>query len=586
MLNGMMQQDEDTTVYAMPVGQSPKGVPQPVMPPAADEDATVYAVPDVKPASAEDEVVHDTTLMNAGVVVAPVPAPVVADTTLLSPTTGEGLPEKAVVGPMALGTRLHNGEFEIVEVIGAGGFGITYRAKNTRLKIDVVIKENFPAKLATRMPDQAVRSMREGTEGDPYAWTLENFLKEAQQIAALGAKKVHPNIVNVMSFFTEKNTAYYVMRYVQGKSLSAQKPWTEAALKSVLLGLLSGLQFLHENGVLHLDIKPSNVLLQEDGNPVLIDFGAARNSGQGDDVLVYSKGYAPPEQWKGQEYGEVGPWSDLYALGATMYHMITGAKPGEQAEFLSTHAERYPAFSREFLYSIDKALCVSLSDRWQSAQEWVGWYEMRQRLEEAARQEQENIWRQEQSELIQKLNEVIAVSKQASQDQESAFRQQIDRLNQELERAKARRDEEIAKKIQQIKDENVSSVVEVSPESPKSKWSFLRAFISCMKRYVQFSGRACRLEFWWFMLACMLLFTGVALVNYLLAPWVLLVLGLPILTVSVRRFHDVGLPGWLAPVNIVCAWVWHWPLIILVGIALIVGKPGPNRYGATPLPPA
>lgn len=269
-----------------------------------------------------------------------------------------------------------------------------------------------------------------------------------------------------------------------------------------------------------------------------------------------------------------------------MYHMISGEKPTECPAFLSSQAEKYPNYSSEFLYSIDRALCVSLTDRWQSAQEWVGWYENLRQLEENARREQENLWRQEQEELIRKQKELIEASKQASQDQESAYKKQIAKLEKELAKANRRRDEEIEKKIQDIKGKVIQTITDIREEPQKGKWGIVGSFVTCLKRYARFAGRSCRAEYWWFMLGYLILCCFVGLIDSFLGGIVIFSLFLPMLAVTVRRYHDVGLSGWWVVVLwLLSAW-FNWVSIIALGIAMIVGKKGPNKYGAAPLPPA
>lgn len=295
------------------------------------------------------------------------------------------------VDPLPAGTPLDKGTYTVKEVLGQGGFGITYLAYDHSLKVDCVIKENFPRQLAGRSCEDSisVHSYQLGQEADSYPVVLENFVREARTIAAAGRHKQHPNIVGVSRLFVENNTAYYVMRYVQGCALDAALAadlWDEARLLPVLTGLLGGLEYLHDNGILHLDIKPSNIMMQEGNTPMLIDFGASRqlnaDSGAG---VIFSKGYAPPEQRDHSRVAQIGPWSDIYALGATMYHMISGKKACDAPAPLLPGD--FPRYGEALLASVNKALALEPAARWQSAREWLD--ELRRLDERKAAAEQE-----------------------------------------------------------------------------------------------------------------------------------------------------------------------------------------------------
>jgi formylglycine-generating enzyme required for sulfatase activity len=280
------------------------------------------------------------------------------------------------------GTRLE--EFVIDRVIGAGGFGITYLALDTCLNRKVVIKENLPAQFCYRDPSSMTVAPRHthGEDADNFRWSLENFSKEAALLASLD----HPGIVKVLRSFHALGTAYFTMPYVDGLALDELarqrqgKPFTEAELRGLLERVLVALAYLHNRGVYHRDIKPGNILITSEGKPVLIDFGSARQRlSERSMTVVESAGYTPFEQL--QSRGNIGPWSDLYALGASIEKILTGEAPPKAADrviddprkSLCGNPKWNQLYSAEFLSSIDKALSVKPTQRWQSSDEWKSW---------------------------------------------------------------------------------------------------------------------------------------------------------------------------------------------------------------------
>ncbi|QQS12285.1 MAG: protein kinase [Rhodospirillales bacterium] len=219
------------------------------------------------------------------------------------------------------------GKYEIVEVLGQGGFGITYRARDTRLGRDVALKEYLPTSFAIRQSNGTVlpRSTR---VAEDFRWGRERFLDEAKTLATL---EDAPGIVNVYDFMEANGTAYMVMALLRGGTLEARLKrdgrLPQPAIELLLYPLLDGLERVHAAGFLHRDIKPGNILLDADGRPTLIDFGASRMALQGRTqamTAIYTPGYAPFEQ---STSARQGPATDIYALCATLYHCVTGAPP-------------------------------------------------------------------------------------------------------------------------------------------------------------------------------------------------------------------------------------------------------------------
>jgi len=277
------------------------------------------------------------------------------------------------------GTRLE--EFVIERVLGSGGFGITYLAKDTRLERKVVIKENLPAQYCFRDPGSLKVSPRHTHQDDVanFQWSLENFSKEAAMLASLD----HPGIVRVLGSFDAFGTACFVMPHVEGQSLDdlarcrAGDPFSEQELTGLLKWSLDALDYLHERRIYHRDIKPANILMTQQGVPVLIDFGSARQRlSERSMTVIESAGYTPIEQL--QSRGNIGPWSDLYALAATVVKIITGEPPpkandrtmGDPWQPLAGRTELREQFSEKFLTCLDRALLLPIEGRWQSAGEW------------------------------------------------------------------------------------------------------------------------------------------------------------------------------------------------------------------------
>ena len=273
------------------------------------------------------------------------------------------------------GTRVQ--DFEFHRVLGHGGFGITYLGWNMALDIPVAIKEYLPADLAMREQDMSVLPKSSGDEAD-FHWGLDRFLDEARVMARFK----HPNIVQVQHFFQAHGTAYIVMEYVEGETLSdllkRRGTLTEAELKHILLPLLAGLIDVHEAGILHRDIKPGNILLRAaDGSPVLVDFGAARQAVGARSrsvTAVLTPGYAPIEQYSSR--GHQGPWTDMYALGGVCYQALTGKVPEEAMDRIRqdpmvpvTEAAKGRA-TDAFLSAIDWSLRVEEADRPQGVRVW------------------------------------------------------------------------------------------------------------------------------------------------------------------------------------------------------------------------
>lgn len=229
---------------------------------------------------------------------------------------------------LPIGQRLH--EFELRGVIGAGGFGIVYHAIDLTLERDVAIKEYMPASLAGRSRNNHV-SLLSRAHAETFALGLQSFVNEARLLARFD----HPSLVKVHRFWEEHGTAYMVMPLYRGRTLrqlrqSMSNAPDDGWIRQLLERLLGALEVMHREGVYHRDIAPDNILVTDEGLPVLLDFGAARRviGGRNQTVTAILKpNFAPIEQYAESTGLQQGPWTDLYALGATLFFVITGQPP-------------------------------------------------------------------------------------------------------------------------------------------------------------------------------------------------------------------------------------------------------------------
>ena len=275
-------------------------------------------------------------------------------------------------------------EYRIERVLGIGGFGVSYLAEDTNLNAKVAIKEYLPNDLAVRNEETAEVQAKSNSDNEEYRTGLDRFLLESRTLATFH----HPNIVRVNRFFEANNTAYMVMDYEFGESLSGwmkkrlergEPPPDEAALLQMMVPLIQGLDKVHEAGYLHRDIKPANIYVRDsDGSLVLLDFGAARQTASAEKegmTSIVTPGYAPFEQY--HSHGRQGPWSDLYAMGGVLYWLVARRKPIEAAARVQSDPQE-PAveigkdqYSEAFLKAIDWALLPDDQKRPQSVAEFL-----------------------------------------------------------------------------------------------------------------------------------------------------------------------------------------------------------------------
>jgi class 3 adenylate cyclase len=267
-------------------------------------------------------------------------------------------------------------EYRVESVLGVGGFGITYLARDTQLEKSVAIKEYFPSAAVSRGANLTV-TLATPDMANEYEAGLDRFLKEARTLAGFS----HPHIVRVNRYFKDHGTGYMVMDYEDGESLKA---WLRRApqppadvVKGLLAPLLDGIEKVHEVGFLHRDIKPDNIFVRKRGDPVLIDFGSARQAMAGAThtlTTLVTPGYAPFEQYSAN--ADQGPYTDLYALGGVLFFAMTGQNPPDAigrmkgdslAQLLGPATARYGA---ELVEATEWAMAIDERKRPQSVAEW------------------------------------------------------------------------------------------------------------------------------------------------------------------------------------------------------------------------
>lgn len=280
------------------------------------------------------------------------------------------------------GTKLLSGQYTITSFLNSGGFGITYLAKDS-LDRTVVIKECFPEAICRRT-NTTVRA-RSQSHVTSFNALVNSFVEEARN----QSKLEHPNIAGVHQVFKDNDTAYMAIDFVQGHdlldTLEERDDITPDEVENWLRLVLDAVGFIHAQGMLHRDISPDNILINKDGAPVIIDFGAARSHIDDSDRVVtllhaVKEGYSPHELYV--QGGRHNKYSDFYAVGATFYHVITGAAPVSSQERVSSVAEKrpdpyvplagsYPDYPEALLKSIDRALNLDPSERFSDAQDWL-----------------------------------------------------------------------------------------------------------------------------------------------------------------------------------------------------------------------
>ncbi len=359
-------------------------------------------------------------------------------------------PNESFADSLKPGTELLHGQFRIEKFLNAGGFGMTYLARDSLDRI-VVIKECFPSSMCCRNDGKVMaRSKQHQAEFDAV---VKHFGAEARRLSKLQ----HPHIVGIHQVFEDNQTAYMALDFVRGRDLldTIEDPRMKLHprdVKDILLKVLEAVHYCHTNDVLHRDISPDNILIDGKGNPVLIDFGAAkeeatRASRALSALHVVKDGYSPHEFYIAGSTQDAS--SDLYSLGATMYHVLTGeAPPDSQARVSAIAADRpdpyrpvsgsFPNFEDAFLHAIDKALSVFPGDRIQTAREWIELVDTERRRSAAmAQAELDKKIELSISRLVQETNRAVEEDIKAHEAKSVAEKKEAQRL-QKLAQEQAR----------------------------------------------------------------------------------------------------------------------------------------------------
>lgn len=284
-------------------------------------------------------------------------------------------PEEVNIMELQPGTTLCDGKYTIEAKIGKGGFGITYKAIQNGLNRVVCIKEYFPAGKCTRATKKNTVFVQ-GTSEQVFEKYRQAFVREAKMLATLH----HPNIVEVLDVFDENNTSYMVMTFVKGKSLQqivevrGKLPYPETV--NYIAQITNAVGYIHDHHILHRDIKPDNIMITADFKAILIDFGSAREFEQ-DKTQVHTSmlthGYAPTEQYTANSRN--GSYTDIYAIGATFYFVLTGQVPMESAarltEQMPSPKDLVPEIPEEANRTILKAMQLKAENRHQTVHEFM-----------------------------------------------------------------------------------------------------------------------------------------------------------------------------------------------------------------------
>lgn len=287
----------------------------------------------------------------------------------------DGIPAKEAYH-MEPGSVL-SGRYIVGRVVGYGGFGVTYIGYDGLLEKKIAIKEYLPSEFATRMPGQTEVTVYSGERQEQFYSGIDKFVEEAKRLAQF---KEVPGVVRIFDSFTENKTAYIIMEYLEGETLKSRLKregrLSEEESLRIIMPILTALKEVHKIGIIHRDIAPDNIFLTDKGEVKLLDFGAARYATTTHSKslsVIIKQGYAPEEQYRSR--GDQGPWTDVYACGATLYKMLTGVTPEDSMERAGKDTLQPPSkqgvkLSRNLDTAVMNAMNIRIEDRTQSAEEF------------------------------------------------------------------------------------------------------------------------------------------------------------------------------------------------------------------------
>jgi serine/threonine protein kinase len=278
---------------------------------------------------------------------------------------------------LPIGATLHNGTYRIDKVLGQGGFGITYLATDLSLDRLVAVKEFFPKDFCDRNATTSQVSLGTSGSEELVSKMKIKFLKEAKNIAKLS----HPGIIKIYAAFEENNTAYYVMEYIKGESLSEKVKrngsLSEAEALEYITKVGQALEYIHIRKINHLDVKPANIMIRhEDDEPILIDFGLSKQyDSEGNQTSTtptgISHGFAPIEQYNVGGVKEFSPQADIYSLGATLYYLLSGTVPPQATSLIADPLTFPQSIPQRLTASIGKAMSLNKRERYASVSDFI-----------------------------------------------------------------------------------------------------------------------------------------------------------------------------------------------------------------------
>ena len=383
-------------------------------------------------------------------------------------------------------------EWRLEDVLGVGGFGIVYKGRGIYFGELVAIKEYFPSSISERDSESTVVPIGSDVE-EVHALGLKKFVEEAKLLWNLSTPTRHPNIVSVRALFEVHGTAYMVMDFEDGVSLSRLlkdgRRFNERSLWNIVRPISEGLDRAHRVGVLHRDIKPPNILITDGSRPVLIDFGSARfeaAEATSTTVTFHTPPYAALEQYV-KTYPQ-GPWTDIYALGVVLYECVTGEKPPEVLERMHGSMGTpladgtWPGFGKRFLQAIDAAMTIRPTERPQSIREWLALFGKKDVEEEISSDEEPTRFFAHEV----TAEEIMPVGPpETGFDQKEPLETQVPKDPGEVQFKRAGQDTGVSKRKKDVEQGKTAEPAKVEEEEPNPEVIPVEAAVATKKKPVE-----------------------------------------------------------------------------------------------------